>query len=286
MLERRGRALGVRRRQPAYEDYYDFIPGRHAGHREFIKVPKTIATGQNAGRNGDQLLDGRSRMLPADAQGSVCPTAHSGCSISGAMPASMHRGVAPDERTSSTSSAIEDIAYDKRPDGERRLPRRLGPRTAGARCATIDERAGLEDGARPEATRSIDGDTLSSARRGRRQPGPDARRDPPAGQPRVHAERASSSRRIRERASSSGERSAANATTARIWRVPFSADRPGRRQGRPVRRRGASNQTVGPAATGAAGRSSGIVDASAVFGPGCVPRRRAGAHAVDRDGTR
>ena len=167
---------------------------------------------------------------------------------------------------------IEDTAYDKRPGMSNVVylaDSGRGTAGAGEPADHVDERAHLEARARPE--QPAEGEAVDP-RPGRRQPGQDARRDPPAGQPRDDGERQPAS--SQEDPGSSQQFALPtvdpNATTARIWRVPLARRvAGGRREGRPVRRRGADRRRSRQARrTSASWESSGIVDASAVFGPG------------------
>ena len=142
----------------ADSEYFDLQPGDTIeGH--FLPVPENIAKGKAAdGHELTRLVDFPNYAAPAggpslpadgpqwvlDQWGNVNPA-----------PNTPDVGDVPgNDNDVFDFIRIEDIAYDKN-DPQRRLPRRLGPRHR--RCCKpaddVDERAYLQDGARPERHR-------------------------------------------------------------------------------------------------------------------------------------
>ena len=181
---------------------------------------------------------------------------------------------------------VEDVAYD-RDERERRLRRRQRPRAGrGDRARDLDERPDLE--ARPRSERSDEGAEPLDPDRGRRRARQGARRDPPAGQPRDDGERACSSRRIPGSSQQFPFGSTdPNATTARIWKHD-SRDRSRTASSRRSNQSADEGPTDVDAATTrgnlGAWESSGIIDASEVFGPGAfLVDVQAGTLAIDEE---
>ena len=157
LLERQGRSLGVRRRHAGVDDYYDFgrLDEVVTGH--FVKVPKDIATGQ-ARRHRDEGGDIGYPLPPTTAAGSATPH-DDAAGLDGPQWVLEHWG---DINNVFQFVRVEDIAYDKRP-GMANVVYVVDSgrgRDAGSRPGrTLDERPGLEDGARPE--RPDEGDARS-----------------------------------------------------------------------------------------------------------------------------
>ena len=143
-------------------------------------------------------------------------------------------------RTSPTTSAAacRTSSTSPTPVGARR--------SAGGNAFTLDQRPHLEDGARPADPTKVT--SLSILVEGDDAPGQDARRDPPAGQPRLHGERSllitedpgSSQQFYRRSDSRTRPRGGSDAQPE----VATRRDK-GSRQGRSVRRRRADRRRRG-----------------------------------------
>jgi hypothetical protein len=280
---RQGRPVGVRLGRPGLQRLLRLHPGLDpsvSGH--FIKVPRNIATGKEQGRIRDHLCRRRlSRRRRTTAAGSgifgpdragSASTGLSGCSSTGATPT-----------TCSDFVRVEDIAYDKRPAWQNVVyVADTGRGTGGA------SQAGRSTNGRvwkmvlePDDPRKVDslsvfveGDDNEVKTLGEihqpdnletTQTGILVTEDPGSGNQFTPAQQVSD---------------VARATTARLWYLPFS--------GTPevvVKLDQTTDETPGdvdppdnapfvggsfPISPGnwGAWESSGIVDASAAFGPG------------------
>ena len=195
--------------------------------------------------------------------------------------------------TSSSSCGSRTSPTTSGPACERRVHGRLRPRrdaaTDGEPAFISSERPDLEDG--PRTRRPDHGHLAFDPDRGRRQPGQDARRDPPAGQPRVDH----NGLYITEDPGSSQQFSAAQQVAmpptrrpARMWQYKFGDASLGAVL--KVDQSADEGPTdVDPPTTAGnwgAWETTGIVDVSAIFGPGQVPGERPGAHVVGREASR
>ena len=266
---------------PGVRNYYDVLPNSGMevkGH--FIKVPKDIATGRNA--DGSEMR--------ADDKGYPAPP-NNGSWQSDLR--SRRRRLTRGHRRPAVGARVLERHQQRLPvrprrghrlrqaarDGERRLRGRLRPRPDGGTEPghaelPVHQRPRLEDGPRPQ--RPTEGDVADRARGGRRHPGQDADRGSSAGQHRVDAKRHPAHRGSGLEPAVSAQRYAParpdppdpNATTARLWFVPFSgtpeivAKVDQSADGGPTDVDGRAPGNWG------AWESSGIVDASAAFGRG------------------
>ena len=172
---------------PNVKNYYDVIPGSNtvvSGH--FIKVPKDIATGHKP--------DG-SELKAADKDYPLPPTNGSWqTDLRSATPVGIDGPQWVLEYWSDINNVfqfvrVEDIAYDKRPgmgnvvyivDSGRGRTAAQSQDTPNFKSTNGRVWKMVLDQEEPDHR-----DVAHSARRGRRQPGQDPRRDPPAGQRRV-----------------------------------------------------------------------------------------------------
>ena len=248
-----------------FDDYYDFVPGSNqvvTGH--FIQVPKNIATGLDTDGSGAQ---GCGRRVPAAADERQLAARQPHDDPDRPRRAAVGARYWSDINNVFQFVRVEDIAYDKRSGmGNVVYIVDSRPRDCGRdRTRRLDERTRLANGLDPDDPTV---GPAARARRGRRQPGQDARRGAPARQRRVDRDRPPS-----HRGPGSGQQfpfgsTDPNATTARLWSVPFSGapqvvvkvDQSA--DGGPTDVDGRAPGNLG------AWESSGIVDASAAFGPG------------------
>ena len=174
---------------PGIHNYYDVPPGSGTDrHGQFIKVPKMIASGLQARRHrGESRRLGISRAAD-EWQLAGRPTARDDSATGRHRRTSVGaRVLEPHQQRVRVRARRGHRVRQAAQHGQRRIHRRLGAWTHGRsesrHAFQVDERPRLEDGARPR--RPEDRDVTLDSRRGRRQPGEDAQRDPPAGQRRV-----------------------------------------------------------------------------------------------------
>ena len=179
-LERRGRAVRVRLRQPGGQRLRRSVDGVAVGHRALHRGPRAIATGKINGREVTSADFG----YPTPARPGVrrrrrCPTGRSGCSSTGASSttssSSSGSRTSPttgrEWKTSSTSPTPGRGATSERP----RLP---AARERSYRTAALEDRARPERPARKvrRSRSSVEGDD---------RPAQDPASSAPARQPRV-----------------------------------------------------------------------------------------------------
>jgi hypothetical protein len=250
---------------PGFDDYYDFAPGSTAeieGH--FVKVPKDIATGRNP--DGTDLM-AADKGFPAPPDDGTWQRDPNGEGIDGPQWVLEHWG---DENGVFQFVRLEDIAYDKRPgmgnviylaDSGR------GATSAGGNAFTSSNGRVWRMELDPEDPTKVT--SLSILIEGDDNP---VKTLGEIHQP-DNLETTQNSLLITEDPGSSQQFPAgstdANATTARIWRsdlttgvmsVVASVDQSADEGPTDVDSAGAGNL--------GAWESSGIVDASSVFGPG------------------
>ena len=168
--------------RPAINDYDDFAPGsnrRSQGH--FVKVPKNIATGRNP--DGTEMM-AADVGYPRRRRTTGWQTVRHGVGIDGPQWVLEHWS-----DLNNVFQFVADRGHGLRQaarDAERRLHRRLRPRHAPDAVRTPGRSTNgriwkmvLDQNDPTKVT------SLTILDRGRHQPGQDARRDPPAGQPRV-----------------------------------------------------------------------------------------------------
>ena len=164
------------------DDYYDFpVNSTMSVSGRFVKVPKDVATGRRA--NGTDLMAAdKGYPLPPN-NGDWQRDARTNLGIDGPQWVLEHWG---DIQAKPVFQfvRVEDIAYDRRPGMQNVVYVVDSGRGASGPNGHVDERTHLE--ARARQDRPDEGDVVLDPDRGRRRPGQGGRRDPPAGQHRVH----------------------------------------------------------------------------------------------------
>jgi hypothetical protein len=253
---------------PAYKDYYDFIPGDTTEvSGEFIKVPKMIATGKKA--DGTELRSTDFPGMLPPPQGSGIPDGPQwvldqwGNAVNNTYGKNVFRFV-----------RIEDIAYDKRPGTSNTVyladsgRAQTGPPAAGKSTNGRIWKLVFSGETQAKLSILIDGDTAATA---------GSAATPAEAQGSIHqpdnVETTVNSLLVQEDPSTANTFPAGSsdprATNARVWQYSFATGT--KAVAATVDQAAASSPSnLNPAKPGSIGswESSGIVDASSIWGPG------------------